>query len=330
LRRIPSAALVLALAEPVVHDHRHRDLHHGGHYGVTDLWAAVQEHGSKRAAARALGMAESTFRARLAGRPALRVVPDGLSQDIGEQFTEVPVVVRDYSHLDRLRVYPLGDVHKGAQSHQADRWREWISYLCERDDVSMIGTGDFLNAALKDSKSDSYEEMMPVGRAKRELRKELQPLADTGRLDILIPGNHEQRIHRAVGDCPIEDIADVLGCPYAKSAALLVYRVGDVEYEFFVRHGTGGGQSLNGLMKGAMMVDADVYVTGHIHQQAIRVDEHFRREGDRVVRHKRVYCSSGSFLGLESYALERGYVPGRIGAPRLHLDGRRKDVHASL
>jgi predicted phosphodiesterase len=297
---------------------------------VTDLWAAVQEHGSKRAAARALGMAESTFRARLAGRPALRVVPDGLSQDIGEQFTEVPVIFRDYSHLDRLRVYPLGDVHLGAPMHQADRWQEWLDYLCSRDDVSMIGTGDFLNAALKDSKSDAYEEVMTVGQAKRVLRKQLAPLAEAGRLDLMISGNHEARIHRAVGDCPIEDIADMLGCPYDRTAALIVYRVGDVEYDFFVRHGTGNGQSAVALLKGAMMIDAEVYITGHVHQQMIRVDEHFVREGMRVVRKKRVYCSSGSFLGLEGYALERGYVPGRIGAPRIHLDGRRKDVHASL
>lgn len=287
-----------------------------------------REHGSIDRVAQHLGVPRSQVRAWYQP-PHLRLVDnDGLSSDVTDN--EIPVIFRDYSHLDSLRVYPLGDVHKGSATHQGDRWREWLAYLVSRKDVSMLGTGDFLNAALKDSKSDVYEDVMTVGQAKRELRRELAPLAESGRLDIMIPGNHENRIHRAIGDCPIEDLADSLGCPYARAACLLVYRVGDVEYEIFVRHGTGNGQSLATLAKGAAVIKADLYVTGHTHKQAVTVDEYFVREGDRIRRRKRVYLSSGSYLGYEGYAAERGYVPTRIGAPRIHLDGVRHDVHVSV
>jgi predicted phosphodiesterase len=214
--------------------------------------------------------------------------------------------------------------------HQSKRWQEWVGYLVRNKKTSMLGIGDFLNSAIVGSKSDVYDETMTVGEAKRTLRGQLTPLAREGRLDLLMPGNHEQRVTRAVGDCPIEDVAEWLACPYAKSAAWVVYKVGDVEYDFFVRHGTGNGQSMVTLKKGASTAAADVYVTGHVHNQTITADEQFAREGDQVVRRRRYYVSSGSFLSAESYALERGYSPTRIGAPRLYLDGRRKDVHASL
>lgn len=272
-------------------------------------------------------MSESTYH-RLLRRGDGGGDQDDLSHDVSPG--EIPVFFRDYSHLSSLKIYPLGDVHKGAGSHQAERWREWVSYLCSRDDVSMLGTGDFLNAALKDSKSDVYEEKMTVGQAKRELRAEMKPLAEQGRIDGLAAGNHEERIHRAVGDCPIEDLCDSLGCAYVRSAALFVYTVGDQTYEVFMRHGTGNGQSLVSMNKGAMVIQADVYVAGHVHNQAVRADEWFVRVGEKVERRRRYYVNSGSFVGYEGYAAVRGYVPTRIGAPRIHLDGRRKDVHVSI
>jgi hypothetical protein len=283
---------------------------------------SVDESSVRRLAARH-GIAFDSTLAR-AARPV-----DDLSHDIDDP-TEVPVIVRDYSHLDSMYVYPLGDVHIGAATHQSARWREWLGYLAGNDRTSMLGTGDFLNCAIIGAKSDVYEERATVGDAKRTLRGELKPLAEQGRLDVLMPGNHENRVTRATGDCPVQDVAEWLGVPYARAAAWLVYRVGDVEYDFYVRHGTGNGQSTVALKKGAMVATADVFVTGHVHNQTVTADEIFTRDGDRVVRKRRYYVSSGSFLAAEGYALERGYSPTRIGAPRIYLDGRRKDVHASI
>lgn len=298
-----------------------------------ELRQLFEDHSNNQTAlAQTLGVPRTTLQDRLRTIGILDgrkdTLPDELSHDVSKE--ELPVFYRDYSHLDHLYVYPLGDVHIGAQSHDRARWKEWLSYLKTASNVSLLGTGDFLNAAIVGSKSDVYDETMTLGDAKRSLYNDLKPIANKGKLDLLMPGNHEMRAVRATGDCPIQDIAHFLEVPYTKAAAMIVYKVGDVEYEFFVRHGTGNGQSLVTLFKGAMVAKADVFITGHTHRQACTADEYFVREGSRMVRKRRYYVSSGSFLGYESYAAERGYAPTRIGAPRVYLSGSAQDVHVSI
>jgi hypothetical protein len=122
----------------------------------------------------------------------------------------------------------------------------------------------------------------------------------------------------------------MLDVNYIESAALIVYKVGVMEYEVYMRHGTGNGQSLAQLAKSGQVIRADVYVTGHTHRQAVTADDFFVRHNGKIRREKRYFVSSGSFLGYERYAAERGYPPSRIGAPRIFLDGRRFDVHISV
>lgn len=294
------------------------------------LLALAQKYGTDQALADHLGVPRTTLRDhiyRLGMREAVNSVRYATEV---RRPNEIPVIFRDYSAEEAHYVYPLGDVHKGASTHDATLWREWLSYLGGRECASLLGTGDFLNAAIIGSKSDIYDERMTVGDAKREIREELRPLAEAGRIDGLSPGNHEDRISRAVGDCPILDICDMLSVPYIPAAALFVYRVGGYEYELYVRHGSGMGQSLAALSKSGTVVRADVYVTGHTHQQAVRPEDYFVRDGERLQRAKRYYVSSGSFLGYEKYAAQRGYQPSRMGAPRIFLDGRRFDVHISV
>lgn len=279
---------------------------------------------SQRQVAKKLGVSQSTLSERLSKSEPTQ------APDFSDDFEEIQVVHRDYSHLDSLRVYPLGDVHKGSRAHDRNRWRDWMAFLCSRKDVSLLNTGDNFNAALKDSKSESYDETMTVGTAKRELAGELKPLAADGRIDCLTDGNHEDRIYRAVGDSPNADLAYLLDVPYVRAAALFVYQVGDVEYKVYMRHGTGNGQSAAQLAKSGAVIEADVYVTGHIHRMIHTVDDFFRYENGALARVDRHFVSSGSFLRYEAYAAQRGYVPGRIGAPRIRLDGRVRDIHSSI
>jgi hypothetical protein len=246
---------------------------------------------------------------------------------------EVPVFFRDYSHLDRLHVFPLGDIHKGSPHFQAAKWSEWLAYITQTESASMLGTGDFLNVAIKSSVSDVYEEEQTVGEAKRELAEELQPLQDAGRLDLLIPGNHENRITRETGDCPIQDVAWKLDANYARTAAVVVYKVGEIEYELYLRHGSGSGRAgaqANRLERQALIVVADIYVNGHTHRQQLIRGAIFERHGDKIKRRRQLYISSGSLLSYEGYAAAFGLPPADVGAPRIRLDGTRKDAHASI
>lgn len=246
---------------------------------------------------------------------------------------EMPVIVRDYRHLDKLLLYPFGDVHIGAKMHDRDLWESWIEYLTMRKDTAMLGMGDFLNTAIIGGKSDVYDERMTAGESKRLLCRQLSTLAKEKRIDAMMPGNHEDRITRAIGDCPIKDVAETLGVNYVESAAVFVYHVGEQTYTVYARHGTGNGQTLSALRKSADVVAGmDVYVTGHTHKQQNIKENVFRLDLNRLrtERHKVYFCSAGSFLGLERYSAQRGYSPGAKGAPRIRLDGKSWDTHVSF
>lgn len=292
---------------------------------VRDL---MDRHGlSRRAACKQSGIAESTFR----GWEKNDFRPDGDVSDDG--FEEIPVIQRDYSGENAHYLYPFGDAHIGSEAHDEGKWQEWIAHFKSRKDTSIIGTGDFLNSALKTSVSEAYDETKTVGKAKRQLRSDLRPIAS--RIDLLLPGNHEARIYRAVGDCPIEDVADALEAPYARSAALIAYTVGQVEYTVYVRHGKGGGAvgaRATRLQKQSQTVFADVYVSGHTHSQLAFPEEIFvyDSEQQKVVRRRRYFVSAGSFVRYEHYAAESGFAPLKLGAPRIRLDGERFDIHVSI
>jgi hypothetical protein len=302
-----------------------------------EIFAEIAQGTSKAEIARNLDVPVSTLKSWVQNQSAVRA-PDehlGLGHDatVSDQYVEIPVFHRKYD-LDCLNVYPLGDVHLGSEAHDSNRWEEWLHFLYGRDDVSLLGTGDYLNSALKTSVSETYDEVMNVGKAKRKLRSQLAPLANQDKIDLLMPGNHEARIYKAVGDCPIEDVADALGTNYAQHAAVVIYEVGEVSYVFYIRHGTGGGgvgARANRLQKQSQVVLADVYVSGHTHSSLAFPDEIFDVDfkDQKVFRRRRYYVSSGSFLRYEGYAASSSFNPTKIGAPRIFLDGTRKDIHVS-
>lgn len=281
-----------------------------------------------------LGVPSSTLNDYVRKRVAVETFADadGLRSDVPRQFTEIPVIERHYD-ADAHYVYPLGDVHVGSPAFASERWLEWQEYLTSREDASMLGTGDFLNSALKTSVSETYDEILTVGQAKRQFRRDLEPLAEQGRIDLLMPGNHEDRIYRAIGDCPIEDVADYLDTPYCRVACVVVYHVGNQRYEVAVKHGSGGGMigaRAARLARQAQTLLADVYVSGHTHSQLVFPQELFYVEGNTVKRRRQYFVSSGSFLAYEEYAARQGFAPQKIGAPRIRLDGERHDVHVSI
>jgi hypothetical protein len=259
---------------------------------------------------------------------------DRLVNTPGTGVDGIPVVHRDYSGLDSLHVYPLGDIHLGSPNCAEAVLDEWLQYIVDTEGVSLLNTGDNLNSAIKDSVSDVYAEEYTVQVGRQKLTEKFRPVAEAGKLDAIIDGNHEWRILRTVGDSPNSAVADALGVAYSPAALYVVYHVGDQEYGVYLRHGNGGGTTMgaavNRLEKQERIVDADCYISGHTHTQVAFPKETFFRDGERMVRRKRMFVSSGSFLGYEDYAKIAGYPPAHIGAPRIFLDGRKHDVHASV
>ena len=301
--------------------------------------AMLQAGESVNVVAKTFGVARSTAQDYVRKHVTLEVgggqfQDDRLVNTPGANTDGITVIHRDYSNQDCLHMYPLGDIHLGSSKCAEGVLDEWLTYIVDTDGTSLLNTGDNLNSAIKDSVSDVYDEQYTVQVARQKLTDKFRPVAEANKLDAIIDGNHEWRILRAVGDSPNSAVADALGVAYSPAALYVVYHVGDQEYGVYLRHGNGGGATMgaavNRLEKQERIVDADVYISGHTHTQVAFPKETFVRVGDRMVRRKRMFVSSGSFLGYEDYAKIAGYPPAHIGAPRIFLDGRKHDVHASV
>ena len=291
---------------------------------------------SKAAAARTLGIPATTFKDRLdriKHGPVFE--PDELSHEANPD--EIPIFTIDHTDKDKLSLYPIGDVHKGAAQHLEALFQQWLRYLRDTENVACIFTGDGVNAAIPGSKSDPFEEKYPLQEAIDKLAADLQIARD--KIDAAIAGNHELRSYRLTSLDPMKILADKLGIEaYDQTSMLLRYLVGDQTYSVYLRHGTGNPATIGGMtnqMKASRdTVLADVYITGHTHKQlAFPLDifiPDYSGETPTMMRRKQFFVSSGSFVGYERYAQERGWAPTHPGAPRIYLDGTRHDVHVSL
>lgn len=274
-------------------------------------------------------VSETTVRRRLRSiDPALSGRPSSLpSTDDG--YVEMPVIVRDYSHLNHLRVFPLGDVHIGSTAHDARRWHEWLDFLGSDEHMTVIGTGDFLEGCLKDDpRGEVYDATMTYQEAKWRCTEDFRPIS--ANIDVLIPGNHEADITRRTGDEPVYDIARNLGVPYARGSCIVVYLVGSQRYTFHVWHGKKGGESA--MKSQRLAVLADVYVQGHTHQPEAKPFDSFDFDPKTksMVRRPYMLVTSGSFQRYPLYASVSSYSPTPIGAPQIRLDGRQFNVQTTV
>lgn len=287
---------------------------------------------SIRRLAQEYGVDEATLRRRL---PSRELSGPHYADPEPALTDELPVIVRDYSHMDKLKVYPMGDFHIGSPRHARGKLDEWLGFIQDTPNATVLNTGDNWNVAIPGSKSDVFGELLTPQEGLEDFERRFEPLADDGRLDVLTGGNHEARIYRATGIDLARVAARTLGVEHFEGAAVIVYLVGDQRYTFFVRHGTGNAPtSMNALTKSGFIIPADLYITGHTHRQGLVLEDRFElvdHEGRlRAVRRTGRYVSSGSFVGYERYAAERGYAPSHLGAPRIHLSGRSHDVHVSI
>lgn len=302
-------------------------------YNYQDVVALVSKGSmSKAQGARVLNLPVSTFKdqlERLHNGPVYE--NDGLPYDANPD--EIPIFTVDHSDKRKLSLYPIGDIHKGAAQHLDSLFKQWLKYIARTDNTSIIFTGDGCNAAIPGSKSDPFEEKMPLNKAVDELVDDLSPVKD--KIDAMIAGNHDIRAYKLTSLDPMKFVSDKLGVKaYDQTSMLLNYIVGDQTYTVYLRHGTGSpatlGAQVNQMVKSRDTIQADLYISGHTHKQVAFPLDIFIPNGEQVKRRKQFFVSSGSFVGIERYAVERGYSPTHPGAPRIYLDGKRHDIHVSL
>jgi hypothetical protein len=267
-----------------------------------------------------------------AGGDALKFIERNLDKDLREPFESAYVV-------------PLCDLHEGDERFDEAKflkYRDWI--LAEPNRFTVIA-GDWGNYALKESKSNVYEQTHDTDKTMDNIGDLMRPLVEAKRiLGVTEDGNHGKRVRNSSGILPMRRICRELGISdlYAGEGAFVKATLGKdghgkrVCYTMYVTHGWGGGRRPGGTAN--MLEDmsriclADCYIAGHTHKMLATVGNYYVPDlhNNNMQEVKQTYVSAGSFLKWGGYAEAAGYRPAKLGSPRIRLDGKRKDVHVSI
>jgi len=251
-------------------------------------------------------------------------------------FKEV-TLSQDFSEL---YIIPISDLHLGDPHCDLDKFFKYRKWIEERPNAFVILNGDIMNAAIKDSVSDLYNEEMNPNEQLKLAVKLFTPIKD--RILMIVEGNHERRIAKNTSICVSEILASQLGCSFAPEGALIKVRFGkrrnekEQVYTIYCTHGFGGGKKpggkVNNLQSLGNIVLADIYIASHTHFMTGFQDIYFVPDlrNNKITEVKRTYVSSGAFLKYGGYGEYHGFSPAKTGSPRLRLDGTKKDVHLSI
>jgi len=249
-------------------------------------------------------------------------------------------LTKDFGQSEYAYIVPLSDLHIGEEGFDEARFIEFRDWIRDTPNTYAILVGDILNCATKTSKSDIYGEKLNPSEAKRKAISILSPIKE--KILASVSGNHEFRVYRESGNDIAEDLAVMLGVPYAREGVLINMKFrpydtkGAVNYTLYATHGHGGGgtkgSKTNVLNRMASIIEADIYICGHIHFMTTFSDYRFMPDiqRGRINRVKHTYVSSAGFLKWGGYAEQMMLPPGKLGAPRIRLSGIKKDFHVSI
>lgn len=181
-----------------------------------------------------------------------------------------------------LHVYAIGDVHVGSEQFDERSIKEKIKRIKE-DKFGVVSIcGDLADYGLKNSKTNVYKATMSIQEQQEYVLKLFEPIKD--KVISAVPGNHEERITREVGTCPLYDLCVMWGISnvYRENVAIvkLVFggRGSNHHKNVFVGI-TSHGSSRNRHRKFIADFDGiDFAISGHIHKgyyaqhSKIRVD----------------------------------------------------------
>ena len=144
-------------------------------------------------------------------------------------MNDLDLIVKQYpAEWDALHVYAIGDVHVGSEQYNDDATRKMIDII-RNDPVGVVCLcGDTSDLGLRNSKTNVYH-------AKMQPREQLdfvfhlfEPIAE--KIAAVVPGNHEERVTREVGTCPLYDLCVRWGIPevYRENVAITKFMFGNM------------------------------------------------------------------------------------------------------
>lgn len=241
--------------------------------------------------------------------------------------------------VPEVTVYPLADVHLGAQGSEAMAFYDLIGQIAKTPNTYVTLQGDLIDNGTRNSVTNIFRATMPPSQQKREMAKALEPIRD--KILCMLPGNHERRSGRDADDDPAYDIAAKLDLEdrYREDMAFVRIALGrriggnqkPLSYLLACVHGAGGGALPGSTVNKAdrfmqSMDGVDVFIHGHSHKQyclrgsKLVVDA----QNKRVTRRPTLTMCAGAWLGYVGYPVEKMLTPAtEAGANKLLLSGTK-------
>ena len=246
--------------------------------------------------------------------------------------------------VPEVRIYPMADVHLGAEGSAWQQFYELIDRIKTEESSYVTLQGDLIDNGLKNSVTNVYRATMRPYEQKREMARALEPIRD--KILCVIPGNHERRSKREADACPTYDIATKLDIEDRYRESIAFVRVGlgrngkgkEHTYYLACMHGAGGGMLPGaGVNRNENYLQAldgvDILISAHTHKPyALRgskvvLDAQNRRATFRPTLH----MVAGSWLGYLGYPIDKMLRPAALpGANKLLLHGTKYRFEAVI
>lgn len=224
-------------------------------------------------------------------------------------------------HDAPIEIVALADLHIGDKNIDSKAIMDVIHGIRDTENRYCVLVGDLMNTAIMGSKSDAYGETMSPMEALQVCVEMLKPIRD--KIMAIVPGNHEERISRAVGVDMTRLLALQLGLEelFSDTTALVFIRMGHnwrcqpITYTLYISHGTGGGRrpggKLNALADLAQVIDADCFICGHTHLPASFRQDSYRINSSSTcaVRHEQLFVNTASAISYNGYGRRGGFKP---------------------
>lgn len=184
---------------------------------------------------------------------------------------DLEIIVRQFpaSIGQNLRIYAIGDVHVGAETFNESAIRKKLKHIQEDRAGCLVLVGDLGDFGLKNSKTNTYRATEQPAQQIEHIYELFKPVAD--KIVACVPGNHEERLVREVGICPLYDLCVRWGIEdvYRENLAIVKLIFGSKQKgrQFSFWGSVSHGSTRNKGRRFAMQIDGtDFHISGHTHE----------------------------------------------------------------
>ena len=183
---------------------------------------------------------------------------------------DLDLIIKQYPEdMNVLRVYAIGDVHVGSPQFDEKAIKKKIQIIHDDPNAVVCVCGDLADFGLRTSKTNPYQATLQPKEQIEYVYELFKPIAH--KFTAVVPGNHEERITKEVGLCPLYDLCVRWGVSevYRENLAITKYSFGRCVSQS--RQNTFVGITTHGSTRNkhrrfiACFDNVDFAISGHTH-----------------------------------------------------------------